>query len=273
MKYSNWIARSLALAFLLPLPSAFADLGTFQWSTTYLTLGISGTANFSVVSDPTSGFDLVIVLTNTATQGPVDPGQILSGLAWNMTGASAAALKMVSANATDGTIAATNNVVANVGTNICAPGFGGTGGVNPGCAATITNGWEAAYSSGAINGTWAPSDHWGIGTTGLGVYNGSSVGQNDYGLVPTAGVGSGANGGVTGHFPYTYESATFTLSGLTTSNITINNVVATYGTLPEATPAATLEVSATPEPSTFSAMGAAALFLAFGARRLLRRSA
>jgi hypothetical protein len=50
---------------------------------------------------------------------------------------------------------------------------------------------------------------------------------------------------------YVYGQVTFTLNGLTTSNITISDVAGAYGTAPEATPAATIVNTSTPEPATF----------------------
>jgi hypothetical protein len=269
MSFRHYVGPVLALAFVLQTP-AFANTSTFSWSTSYLGFNIGGTASFSTVADATSGFDLVIVLTNTATDAVVNPGQVLAGLAFDITSGASGALSMLSAQTTGGLIQSTNYTTpaaGSAGANICAAGSGGTGGASPACSSTISGGWEAAYSSGGINSTWAPNDRWGIGTTGLGVYNGNNVNPGDYGLVPGGGVGAGANGAVTNGFPYVYGSATFTLRGLTSSEITVSNVEGIYGTQPEATPAGTVVNTATPEPSTLSAMGLGAALLGFAARK------
>ena len=256
--------------------------GMFTWSASPASYTLSGSADFSTVPDG-SGFDLVIVVNNTAPAGVSVSSEILTGLYFNIAGPSQAALEMMSAVATGGLIESGNYAQAangTAGSNICAPGVGGSAG-NPTCNSTIAGGWESGYWASGNSGY-----NYGVGTSGLsGAFNGNrstGAGQVDYGIVPLDGSGSPAlvnpNTGVTNQFPYTAGIATFVLSGLTTNQITIADVSAEYGTAPEysiratqATPGSQYQVSGVPEPATiFELLGATLLICAWFWRRIKR---
>jgi hypothetical protein len=219
--------------------------------------------DFSTLADG-NAFDLAITLTNTG-DAPTTTAAILTGLYFDISsGVPQGALGMSSAVANDGLIDATN-VVSGVGANICAPGVGGTA-TSPSCSSTVAGGWEAGYF---LNGIPATGDHYGIGTSGQsGIFNGngtSGVGNANYAIAPSSGITS--SNAITNEVAYTYTMATFTLTGLTSSDITISNVFAAYGTAPEFTPAGVPLEATVPEPATMAEFAAGALLLAFGSRR------
>lgn len=267
-------ALTLAAATLAFGTAAHASqlLSGWSWSGTVSGGQVSGAATFSVTADG-AGWDLIIDVSNTALAAPTTTAQILTGLYFDVS-SSQGALTMKSAVANSGLQSSLNETGANggsVGSNICAPGSGGTA-PSSGCASTIGGGWEAAYGAAGLNGG-AVSEHYGIGTSGQsGVFIGNSttgVGNADYGIVPGNGVGDGSGGGgVSGMLPYTYATAEFVLSGLTTGTPTISNVLGTYGTLPEGTPAGT-NITSTPEPASMALLVAGCIGLA-GAKRSRR---
>jgi hypothetical protein len=252
------IAFAAALVSLLHINPARATLLS-SWTWTSGTL--AGEADFSIVADAASGFyDLQIVLTNTATAAPSVSSDVLSGLYFdvNSTAGSLGALSMISAAATGGTVSSTGQTTATAGTigaNICAPGAGGSAG-SPTCAVTLPGGWEAAYNSTGFTPTL--TQHYAIGTTGqTGTFIGNSstgTGQLNYAIMPSSGVSTSANGGVSGNFPYVLASATLTLGKISTNQITISHVAGAYGTAPEATPSA--QTTTVPEPGSLAIIGA-----------------
>lgn len=277
--------RVLCAAMLAVLTLAFGSaaradqiLSDWSWRGTVSSGPASGSATFWVAADG-AGWDLIIAIKNTAPAAPTTTAQILTGL-WFDVSSSQGALTMKSAVADSGLQSSLNQTGADsgsVGTNICAPGSGGTA-PSSACGSTIGGGWEAAYGATGLN-SGSVAEHYGIGTSGQsGVFNGNSstgVGNADYGLVPGNGVGDGSGGGgVSGMLPYTYATAKFVLGGLTTNTITISNVVGTYGTLPEGTPAGT-NVTPTPEPASVVLLlaGCVGLVGTKHSRRLVKRFA
>jgi hypothetical protein len=264
----------LVAAFALAMPGSLlmADT-TFSWSSTVPISGgtapISGNAVFSITPDAVSGYDLMIALTNTSTSVQTLTAEVLTGLFFNIVSTPGqGALTMLSAAATDGLIntTGTNIVSGSQGSNICAPNSSLVS-----CSTTLTGGWEAAYNPAGFLGNPNGLTPWGIGTAGFGVFNGGSVGNSNYGVVSTAGIDTSANNGFKNSVPFSYETATFVLRGLTTNQVTINNVSAAYGTLPEAIPAGQLVVTAIPEPGTFSLAGVLALLACVKFRRRAAR--
>lgn len=250
---------------------------TFAWSSVYLGVDLSGTATFSTQVDG-GGYDLVIQISNTGDMLPTSTAQILTGLYFDLS--SGGALSMVSAVAnlgmlTNGSSLQTSPTSGTANTNICAPGTT-LQGANPICSSGfVAGGWEATYNSTGLGGGAAATQHWGIGTTGQGgVFsgNGNNAGAFEYGIAPVVGVNPTQAGGLNNAYPpgYVYETATFVLSGLTTSNITISNVGAAYGTAPETVDAATniTQLTATPEPASAGLLFVGAgLLLSLGLRR------
>jgi hypothetical protein len=175
---------------------------------------------------------------------------------------------------TNGTSYQNSPTAGTAGTNVCAPGTGaGTATAPNSTNCTVGGGWEAAYNASGLGGGAAATEHYGIGTTGQGgVFSGNAnngVGAFDYGIAPTIGVNPTQSGGLNNAYPpgYIYQQATFTLRGLTTQNITVQNVAAAYGTMPEGTPAATNVSTATPEPASLFLLGGALTMMAFLRRR------
>jgi len=235
----GWIPVVSLLVAVPPHGAMAVPLSTWSWSGTVSGGAVSGRAAFSVVPDG-GGWDLVINVSNTAATSPTTTAQILRGVYFDMSLVTSA-LTMSSAVATGGILSALNQTIPDAGslnTNICAPGHGGTA-PNPSCSTTVPGGWEAAYDASGLNGG-AVTEHWGVGTSGQ---------SGKYGIAPGNNVGDGSGGGLTGMLPYTYASAVFTLSGLTTDQITIFNVLGAYGTLPEGTPAGVITSSVT-EPAS-----------------------
>jgi hypothetical protein len=268
----------------LPIVSvcALALLGTsaqastsWSWSSSINSTDVSGSASFSIVADG-PGFDLVIVLDNTADELPSGTADILTGLYFDLSSTSSTPgpLSMYSAVADLGMFTnagGLQTVATNLtaGTNACAPGAGESASAPNATNCTVDGGWESAYQSTGIGGGASAAQHWAVGTSGqTGIFHGNDVNTFDYGVAPGGGVGVDptAGGGLGGAYPpgYIDGEVTFTLQGLTTSDITISNVSGAYGTAPEGTPAGTSDTS-TPEPAT---MG---LFLAGCALLLVLR--
>lgn len=268
MKTKLGVIWALPACLLILSPCLSASTLTYTWSQAGTDTHLDGTAAFTIMPDPTSGYDLIIVLTNTSAAAPIVSGDIISGVLFDISAdLPQGALTMASATATDGLIQSTDFHHAaslTAGNTICAQG-GGQSAPNPSCTSTTGGGWEAAYLSTGFTQSFANGAHYGIGTTGLGIFNGNFVNPADYEIAPGngVGIGDGANTGVTHDFPFVYGDATFVLTGLTSGNVTISNVRATYGTLPEATPAGTIVQSDTPEPSSwvFFASGIAVISL------------
>jgi len=263
----------LAAGYAIQGPAAQAN-SIYTWSSQIGGVAVSGSADFSTYAGA-AGYDLTIVLTNTSDNAPTSSATILSGLYFDITSTiGQGALGMQSAVATGGLIQPRylhQAAAGTAGTNICAPGTGGTA-LSPSCTAQVAGGWEAAYFAAGFGDS---NDHYGIGTTGQsGVFQGNSskAGQADYAIAPGDGVGlsSGANASLTNHFPYTYGTATFVLTGLTTNNIAISNVFAAYGTAPEGTPGSSVPEAEAPEPGTIIEFGAGLLLVALGYRRRKR---
>jgi hypothetical protein len=212
-------------------------------------------------------------ITNTATAIPPTTADILTGIYFDVTATGQGALGVKSATATGGLIDATHQTPGTqygVGTNICAPGVGGTA-LNNTCSSTIAGGWEAAYNAAGIGGGLAATQHYAVGTSGQGgVFSGNAgnAGNANYGVAPGVGIDVSLDG-IGKMVPYSYKTVTIVLAGLITPNVTISNVSAAYGTAPEATPAALIDING-PEPSTWlTIIGGLALMAWWQRRRVL----
>jgi hypothetical protein len=264
---------------ILQAPAALSAATTFTWSSTDPANGniaLSGSVTFTTQTDATSGFDLVITLTNTGPNTVVSSADLLTGLYFDINGGGGlGALGMLSATTSNlglfNTLGGTNTGTA---ANICAPGVGGTAQANK-CSATLGGGWEAGFWSAGVSSKNANlptvTAHYGIGTSGqTGLFNGNAnngVGGSNYSIAP----GSTPNGNGSVNTPLVDQSATFVLYGLNTSSITISNVFAAYGTAPEVVAAAT-NITSLPEPGTLSELAGGGLLIAIGGFFRKRRS-
>ena len=268
-------------------------LSNWSWSTQISAVDVSGTASFSVDADThgLGGYDLTIVIDNTADQLPTSSSQILAGLYFDIT-PSVGALSMYSAIADLGILksgsAQTSAPVSTQNTNVCAPGTNQSG-VAPNVAnCTVSGGWQAVYNNSGVGGGAKATQQYGIGTSGQGgVFNGNNVGGFDYGIAPGNGVGidpniNGGSGGLgskqvdpaDGTGPgYVYGEVVYVLTGLNTSAITIANVESAYGTAPEGVVAATnITQQSLPEPSSATMLLAGGSMLLMGMGILRRRA-
>jgi hypothetical protein len=276
MKRLTSASAALVLS-TITAPSLFADQ-IFQWSSSASGYTLSGNAAFSTQRDG-SLFDLIIVVNNTSPVGPSVPSQILTGLYFDILGASQTSLAMISAVATDGFVETGNYIEAadaTAGSNICAPGAGGSAST-PACPATVAGGWESGYWPSGNNGY-----SYGIGTTGgAGAFNGNpgtGTGQLNYGILPLATSISPAlvnpNTGVTNEFPYVNGTGTFVLAGLSSPDIVIAAAAGVYGTasdyvIPASQNQSSFQNLSTPEPSTaVEASAVSILFFAAVFRRI-----
>jgi hypothetical protein len=271
----------LGTMFLYTLPAKADHLSMWSWSSTVVGIPASGTVDFSTQVDSAGGFDLVIVLVNNAMTLPTSSSQVLDGVYFDLTSGPGSGISMYSATADLGLLNSgsyqTSPTAGTAGTNICAPGAGGTASSPNSTNCTLGGGWEAAYGASGVGGGANATQQYGIGTTGQGgAFNGNGTtgtGSFDYGIAPVIGINPTKSGGLSNAYPagYVYEQGTFVLRGFTTQNIIVTNVEAAYGTAPEGTPAATNVASSTPEPPAISLFGGGALFLGLGLIRRRRR--
>jgi hypothetical protein len=215
--------------------------------------------DFTVIPEDATHWALRLDITNTATAVPASTADILTGIYFDLTAVGQGALGMSSAIATSGIIDATHQTPGtqyNVGTNICADGKGGTA-LNNSCTANVAGGWEAGYWAGGIssvNSSLAGTQKYGVGTVGGGgLFMGQTnrTGNANYGIAPAAGINVVLSN-VGNMAPYSYRTASITLTGLTTPNIRISNVLAGYGGTNEAMVWAV--DTSTPEPGTWLMM-------------------
>jgi hypothetical protein len=160
----------------------------------------------------------------------------------------------------------TSPTVGTAGTNAWATGAGENALAPNATNCAVTGGWESAYNSSGIGGGASATQEWAVGTSGqTGIFHGNDVGTFNYGVAPgnSVGVNPAAGGGLSGGYPagYIYGQVTFTLKGLTTSDVSVSGVSGRLRNNPEATPAGTVNTS-TPEPATFGIFLAGALLLA-----------
>lgn len=280
----RWVSTAFLAAIMLGGFSKTATAGllsNWTWSSTITSVNVAGGASFSVGADTTGagGYDLTIVVDNTANQLPTSTAQILTGLYFDISGFTGA-LSMYSATADLGMLesgSAQNTPTAGTAnTPMCAKGAGENALAPNSTNCTVSGGWESAYNSSGIGGGAAAKQHYGLGTSGqTGIFHGNDVGTFDYGVAPggTVGINPANGGGLSGAYPpgYVYGEAVFVLTGLTTQNITIQNVSGAYGTAPEGTPAATNMTTALPEPSSVTMLLAGVMLLAMTSR--MRRRA
>lgn len=252
---------------------------TYLWSSNNATYGLlAGSATFTTAPDPitsdcgaSSCYELQIVVSNTSTNPVNQSSQILEGIFFDVLASNGSELNnavgMLSAVATGGQLTAAGHSPTNVGADVCGAGTPTQGStLGPKCT-TVAKGWEAAYSTSGF--TLATSTHYsqnfGIGDAGWGLYNGNDVGNPKNGIVPGSGVGTASSPNGSVKFPLVYGTATFTLYGLKTDQVSITNLIAAYGTSPEAVVFSGANV---PEPSTVALVaGALVLLLARKRRR------
>ena len=272
--------RALPVIFALgiSLPAQADTLFNFSGTDSTTGYSYSGSADFTTQTDG-GGYDLVIILSNLASTGPMSTADLLSGLYFDITPdtGTVGALGMLSATATDGLITSTTTTTSSA-TSVCATGAGGTA-LAKTCSSTVAGGWEAGYWAGgvsSVNSTLTGvTSHYGVGSTGQGgLFSGNTgnVGQANYSIAPAIGLSSSANSGVTSNFPYVSNQATFLLYGLSTNHITISNVYGAYGTAPEGVPGGTTQAPTAPEPGTFAELAGGGLLISMMARlRKFRR--
>lgn len=227
----------------------------WTWSGMINSYSIAGTVQFTEAANNNSSYDLEMDISNTASAMPLGTADILTGIFFDISANVAqSALAMKSASATLGLLDATHTTSPNsdtVGANICAA-EGAQSANDPTCTSTITGGWQFAYKASGLGGVSNATQRYGVGTAGLGIFNGNSVGNANYGVAPSAGANPNTDG-LGNMEPYSYRSIVILLTGITTANFTISNVSAVYGTLPDATPGALDSTSsATPEPGTWT---------------------
>jgi len=177
----------------------------------------------------------LVVVVNNTAPAGSSFSSDLTGLYFNIAGVSQTALSLISGVATDA--------------------FLETGYYNQysyGSQWSSDGGWESGFWSSGDNG-----DHYGIGTSGRS----GAFGWNDY--------------GTQGNYFFLDRSATFVLAGLTSSQISISDVIAEY-TDPGVSFSTSHTALATgtdvvPEPATFFEFSAALIVLCFHSRRLRRR--
>jgi uncharacterized protein (TIGR03382 family) len=265
--------------------SGAASGSTYLWSTVNPTYGLlQGTAVFTWLPDPTLSdcgsttacYSLQIVLSNTSTTQANQSSQVVEGVFFDILASNhqwvSTPTGMQSGYATGGILNSTGNTIVpgsgGTATSICGAGAATQGtSKNPTCT-TVASGWENAFSTTGFTVGGVPySQHFAIGDAGWGLFQGKNVGNPTNGIVPGNGVGisTAANTGLTGKEPYVYGTATFVLYGFKEQNDLILDVVAVYGTAPEAAVAA--NTSAAPEPGAIVMAAGGLALLAFLQRR------
>lgn len=209
---------------------------------------------------------LTVTLTNT--KGVSVPSDILTSVFWDYAG-SPLNLSLTSA---------TGSKVTDYVTTTTGNGKNATTTTTLNTTSNVDllgslNEWKFASSkSSSLSGI---SEHYGLGTAGLGIFQGGGGQQFNYGII--GGYNANANDPVK-QAPLVNNSVTFTLSGLSSSfDITkINNVRFQYGTsLSEAsiTQATGKYYTPTPKPKTVPEPGttAALVLFALGALRVVKK--
>jgi hypothetical protein len=281
----------LLLMLLLPHAAKADILSTWYWTDTIDSQAVNGTAVFSTIKEGTNQYDLVIQLSNNITSYPSSTANILTGLVFNITsGGPGTSLTLVTASAPFGLLSASTNPQTtpdpgSAGASIC-----GLAQPLNACSNHVAGGWEAAYSNTGLTGgtNWASSAHYGVGDSGLGIFNGGVNGNtSQYGIAPVVGIIGQDSIYNDDQPPYTLYLATITLSGLTNPDPTIGGVIAAYGSTPSGSPEGTTNFggsggsgnsgsggsteSPTPEPSSFLLLGSGLAGLAAMLRRKLTR--
>ncbi|OUL24123.1 hypothetical protein BV372_29200 [Nostoc sp. T09] len=208
--YLTYFVSAIAVVTAGQIPKAYAATMTFSATgTNSASGGATNTLGASVVFDDSliNQGKLQVTLTNTGP-GTTVPSDILTALFWDITGnptglslSSAIAPKVVSNNGAS----TTNNV------NLKA-----------------LDEWKLPNTGNGTTSLSGISQHYGIGTAGLGIFQGGGGQQFNYGII--SGYDSPNPAVKTGTF--VKDSATFVLSGLSTNfDIQkINNVRFQYGT-------------------------------------------
>jgi len=249
---------SIALLLMLMLPHAAKADSTWYWTDTINSQAVAGTATFSTINVGANQYDLVIKLSNDITAYPSSTANILTGLVFNITnGDPGTSLNLVSAYATYGLLSGgtdpqTTADAGSAGASICGPAE-----TFNSCSNHVLGGWEAAYSATGLTGgtNWASTAQYGVGTVGLGIFNGGVTGtSSQYGIAPVVGIIGQDSIYNNDQPPYTLYLATITLSGLTNPDPAISGVIAAYGATPNGSPEGTSNNSDTgdaPEPAPF----------------------
>lgn len=170
---------------------------------------------------------LVITLTNTSSQtyggtnGHMVPSDILTAIFFDI-------------DPDDFTLTPGDTVAAGgtsplaevaVGSSVVNPVSGGptSAGDNVTAPTPTDGGWKYSFENDPL------SQNEGLGTAGFDIFNGNHVNGFDYGLVNSAYDGTNGNNGVNDR-PTVRSSIVFTLSGLTSGDVSILNVRFQYGT-------------------------------------------
>ena len=270
------------------LISYTASADTYKWSTTDPTYGLlAGQVTFTTVADPnltdcggSSCYFLQVALSNTTTQAVNQSSQVLNGLFFDIINSSTGQeltsnIGMATGYATGGLLKAAGTTPASGtgGTNssICGDTPQGTA-LKPKCSSVDISkqgnvlGWTVGVDSSGLTipntGTTKYTQKYYLANGGWGDFH--DTGNPNLGIVPSGGAPN-PNNGMKSDFPLTYSTATFTLYGLTTDKISIRNVVASYGTAPEAEIAANSSLG--PEPGTVVLVAGALVLLLTKKRR------
>lgn len=249
LSYFTYFVSALALATVVQLPEANAATMTFSGATTNSSSG--GTSNAlsaSVVFDDAliSQGQLKVTLTNTGPGASV-PSDVLTAIFWDIVD-NPTGLSLLSAKAP--TVIKNGKTSSNVDLK-------------------ALDEWKLPNTGNGSKELPGITQNYGIGTAGLGIFQGTGGKQMAYGII--TGYDTNANSQLVGNKAETYvkDSASFVLSGLSTNfDIKkINNVRFQYGTnlsepsftvnqgtyYTSTTPPST--VKRVPEPSTTAALG------------------
>ncbi|OKH39877.1 hypothetical protein NIES2101_35230 [Calothrix sp. HK-06] len=177
--------------------------------------GSNSALSASVVFDYLSNGTLAVTLSNTALNGIKDPSDVLTSVFWDYAG-SPLNLSFLSATAP-----AVISGSSTTGTNVDLKS------INEWKYESTTSGTGLGGSTTIANR--AVSQQYGLGTAGLGIFQGGGGQQFNYGVI--SGYSSNANKAVEDG-TFVKDSATFLFSGLTSNfDITkIGNVRFQYGT-------------------------------------------
>lgn len=227
-----------------------------------------------------SGNDLIIVLTNPAMSDAMKQIDILSALFFDLDTPGPLTLQSAVASGALGVYQqnSTANSVANGSlTSFSVPNLAAPGSTNGGPGA-FQGGWQFREDMGGLSGV---SQTRGLGTNGLGVFNGGEVKLTDnldFGLTSAGDDETTSQAKQLFNMPLVQDSITFTLSGLPTGFVldetTVSNVRFQYGTSlsePSTTgelPPPDVQIESAPEmPSSAAWACLAGLGLAYAAWR------
>ena len=245
--------RIASLAAALAVAPALAIASPITYS------GSGGSLSASVVFD-TSGTNLIVTLTNTSSADAMAPGDILTGVFFDINGVGT--LGRVSAILASGSVVNGNGGLTDAGGSVGGEWAYAAGITGPGLAT------EGISSSGL--GLFGPGDVFG-GTNLQGPADPDGV---QYGITSAGDNPATGNGGISGQ-GLIQDSVVFTLSGLPSGFNpsalgAISHVNFQYGTALTETdiPGQPRQLQAVPEPATLALLGTG---LTVAAARLRRR--